>query len=135
MKGQVAFEYMMVVSLVLLFIIPVWSYMNTVHQDTVNELNHNYAKNTAKKLADTADLVYSQGPPASVNVLIYMPAYVEEVFFINETVYLQMNTAGTSKNITASGQAFMNGSLIKVEGNYMVHIEAVGNYVQIDPVV
>ncbi|MBU0530687.1 MAG: hypothetical protein ABIH52_01045 [Candidatus Aenigmatarchaeota archaeon] len=132
-KGQVAMEYMLIIGIVMLFIIPVWSYMTTVHRDTSNEIYSTYAENAARKIVDTADLVYSQGPPASVNTVVYIPRYVQWINITNKTVSIRMDT-GQIQDISHFGIADLNGTLPISEGNYVIHVEAVGNYVQIYPV-
>jgi len=132
-KGQAALEYMMVISLVLLFIIPVWAYMSTVNQEATNEINYAYGKNAARKVIDAAELVYSQGPPASVEINVYIPRYVQWVNVTNETISFRMN-AGYETDVFGISTVPLNGTMPIVEGNYFIKVESKGAYVQIDPV-
>ncbi|MFH1978459.1 MAG: hypothetical protein ABIJ92_03980 [Candidatus Aenigmatarchaeota archaeon] len=129
-KAQAAFEYMMIVGIVLLFIVPVWSYMNTVHKDTTNELYFSYARNAVTKIVDTAELVYSQGPPASVQVVVYIPKYVEEINITGTTINIRLNI-GDVNDVNGFGIAPLNGSLPTTEGSYVIKIEAIDDYVNI----
>ena len=85
MKAQGAFEYMLIVTALLAIMIPVWVYVTNVQYQTNSQLTLSYARNTVEKLVAAADLVYSQGPPAKVNMQVYIPPDVKNITFINTT--------------------------------------------------
>jgi hypothetical protein len=131
--AQAAFEYMVIVAIVVAFIIPIWSYVGSVQTQSSIELSLSYAKNAAEKLVETADVVYSQGPPAKVKLKLYIPKYVEAAEIMNHTVIFRVRTlAGlTDVHPDAESTALLNGTLPTAEGTYWVSIEAVGDVVQI----
>ncbi len=131
MKAQVAFEYIVIVGMVLLFLIPLWAYISGVHTSTSNHIFISYAQSAASRLASHADLVYSQGPPAKIRSTVYMPPRVSSAELINKTVLISLSIAGTTTDVTAVSTATMVGTLPTTEGNYQVSVEAVGNYVNI----
>ena len=126
-KAQVAFEYMLVVIVALAFMLPVWVYITTVKTETSNELMLSYAKNAVDKIASTADLVYSQGSPARVQVSVYIPDGVESYEIINYTINMVLQYGNTYTDVFAVSRARMNGTLPTAEGNYWMKIEAVDN--------
>ena len=131
-SGQSAFEYFAIVGMVLVFLIPLWMYAASLHQQTGTELSLTYAENTVKQIADTASLVYSQGPPAKVSIKIYIPDGVENVSIINETIIFNMSTPYGYTDVFATSDAPLNGSLPTDEGYYTIKIEAKNGYVQIN---
>lgn len=126
-KAQAAFEYMIVVIISLTFMIPVWIYITSVNTETTDELSLAYAKSGVDKLASTADLVYSQGPPAKMKISVYIPHGVEDFNITNRTIILKVRYMGTLTDVFADSRARLNGTLPTVEGNYWMKIEAVEN--------
>jgi len=131
--GQAAMEYLIVVGLVLAFIIPIWAYVSSVQQQAGQQLSITYAKNTAQKLASTADLVFSQGPPAKVRVNVFIPKNIESVSVAGNTINLRMYVDSTISDVFATATANVSGTLPTSEGNYFIIVEAKDGYVQISP--
>lgn len=131
MRAQVAFEYMMIVAILLAFLAPIWIYMSGVQSQTSSQLALSYAKNAVQKVADAADLVYSQGSSAKLRVSVYIPSGVEGSTILNHTVRLRVRTGPDVSDVFATSKAVVNGSLPTTSGNYWVTVEAVGNQVQI----
>ncbi len=127
MDGQAAFEYMFIVLLVLMFMVPVWVYLSVVESQTSTELRVTYAKNAVEKIASTADLIYSQGAPAKVKVSVYFPANIIEINITNYTISARMTYENSITDIFSVSKARMNGTIPIAEGNYWIQIEAVGN--------
>jgi uncharacterized protein (UPF0333 family) len=127
MKAQPAFEYMLIVIIALAFMIPVWVYVTSVKTETTDELSLSYAKNAVEKMASTADLVYSQGPPAKVKVKVYIPNGVYGFNVTNNTIILDVMYMGNLNPVFGESRARLNGTLPTAEGNYWMQIEAVDN--------
>jgi uncharacterized protein (UPF0333 family) len=133
-RAQAAFEYMIIVGIVIVFLIPVWTYISGVQYRTSTELSLSYAKNAATRIASTADLVYSQGPPAKVNVKIFMPEGVTDVNITNRTIEIKVRIGAINSSVFAESDAQLNGTLPLTHGNYWISVEATDSYVQITPV-
>lgn len=131
MRAQVAFEYMAVVGLVLAMLLPIWIYISNTQQRANTELYLSYAKNAVEKITETSDLVYSQGPPAKVNVKVYIPRRISQVVIVNNTIYFKIYTEGGTSDVSATSSATMNGTIPTTEGIYTLSIEAKQGYVQI----
>jgi len=129
--GQVAFEYMIIVATVLVFLVPIWAYVSGIQMQAEAELSLSYAKNTAEQIADTAGLVYTQGPPAKVDMRVYIPSGVEDINIINRTVVLRVRTTAGVSDVFSISIAEMNGTIPTQEGTYIVTIEAMDGFVQI----
>ena len=125
MKGQIAFEYMLMVLIALAFMMPVWAYITSVKVETTDHLALSYAKNAVDKIASTADLIYSQGAPAKVKVNIYIPDGTVGYNITNKTISLEVIYMGYPTPVYAESRAILNGTLPTVSGNYCIQIEAI----------
>lgn len=130
-KAQSALEYIIIVSMVLVFMIPIWTYVSTMQSQTSVELAMTYAKNTASQLADASDLVYSQGPPAKLKISVYIPNGVENATIANNTIKFTLWAAPGYSDVFAFSNAQLNGTLPSEEGYYWMYVEATDNIVQI----
>ena len=133
MKGQVAFEYMIIIAVILAFIIPLWIYNISVQRDAGAELALAYSKNVAKKIADTANLVGSQGPPAKVSLQVFIPDGIVETNISSNRINLKVRIDGGVTDVFEISQVTLNGTLPTNKGNYILSIEAMTGYVQINP--
>lgn len=131
MKGQVAFEYIVIVGLVFLLLIPVWSYMASVNSQASEALYISQAETAARKIVSAADLVYTQGPPTQLTIDAYIPRQVESVVLLNTTVRFRLYSAGSVTDVAATSLGTLSGSLPSSEGLYKFTIKAVDNYVNI----
>lgn len=130
-KAQAALEYIIIVSMVLVFMIPIWTYVSSMQSQTSVELALTYAKNTANQIADAANLVYSQGPPAKLKISVYIPYGVENVTIVNSTIKFTIWARPGYSDVFAFSNAQLNGTLPTKEGYYWMDIEATDNIVQI----
>ncbi|RLJ03826.1 MAG: hypothetical protein DRP18_05595 [Candidatus Aenigmatarchaeota archaeon] len=133
-KAQVAFEYLMIFGIVLGFAIPVWIYVSNLQAQTGTDMCLSYAKNTANQIADTADLVYSQGAPAKVRIKVYIPKHVVSANITGREINFNMSYMDGYTDVFATSMASLNGSLPNLEGVYWIEIEATDSGVDITPV-
>ncbi|MBI4181569.1 MAG: hypothetical protein HY520_01210 [Candidatus Aenigmarchaeota archaeon] len=133
-RGQVAFEYIIIVGLVLLFLIPLWAYITSVKSQTSAQLSLTYAQTAADRLVSNADLVHSQGQPAKVTMRLYLPPGIQNVSFLNTTILLKVWVNDRLTDVAATSIAPLNGSLPAREGTYRVALESFGTYVNVSVV-
>jgi uncharacterized protein (UPF0333 family) len=131
MRGQTAFEYLVIVIIILGFLVPVWLYVSQVQNESSEQLSLTYAKNAVKKIAENADLVYSQRLGAKVRVGIYVPSGVESINITGKTVIMRIYSFSGTSDVFETSMANLNGTLPASPGFYWVLIEAKGDYVQI----
>jgi len=130
-KAQAAFEYMAIFIIVLAFVIPIWFYVISVQGDTTEDLYMTYTKTAVDKIAQSADLVYSQGYPAKIKVKVYIPQNVIDVSFDQKTVVFKVRVDSHESYITATSTATLTGSIPSDEGVYWLNVEATNDHVQI----
>ncbi len=125
MKAQAAFEYMLVVILVMSFLVPLWTYTLSVNNEASDELALSYAKNAVETLTSAADLVYTQGAPAKVKVSVFVPEGVEEYNITNRTIILKVVYSGGSTGVFSESRARLNGTIPTSRGTYWMEVRAV----------
>ncbi len=130
-KAQTAMEYLMIFGLVLGMVTPVWIYVTSLEKHAGNELFLSYAQIAADRIADTADLVYSQRPPAKLRVRIYMPDRVQSVNITGKTIIFTLLTDSGITDVYSVSRSDLRGALPSREGNYWVDVEAFDTYVNI----
>ena len=134
MRGQAAVEYFVVVGLVVMFMIPLWTYMVSTQQDVGQEVSLSYAQTAAKQIADAASLVHSQGYPAKISIRVYIPAGVLNVSLAQKTVSLNITYRNLMTDVWSKSNADMNGTIPTNEGYYNFDIQSMDTYVQINKV-
>lgn len=130
-KAQTAMEYLLIFGLVLGMVTPIWIYVASLERHAGNELFLSYAQIAADRLADTADLVYSQRPPAKLRVKIYVPNSVDDVNITGRMVIFTVQTDSGPTDVYSVSRSDLQGSLPSREGNYWVDVEAFDSYVNI----
>jgi uncharacterized protein (UPF0333 family) len=131
LSGQTAMEYLIIVSIVLVFMIPIWTYVATMQQQTNTELTLTYARNAANQIADAAKLVYSQGPPAKLRINVYIPYGVQNITITNNSISFGVIFNSKTADIYAFSTSNLNGSIPSGQGYYWIDVEAMDNLVQI----
>jgi len=134
MRGQAAIEYFVVVGLVVMFMIPLWSYIVATQDDIGQEISLSYAQTAAKQIADAASLVHSQGYPAKISIRVYVPDNVLNVSLTQKTVNFNITYAGLLTDVWSRSNADLNGSVPINEGYYNFDIQSMDTYVQIKQV-
>jgi hypothetical protein len=134
MKSQVAVEFLIIVSVAFMILIPLSVYLNQSligYKDT-NKISK--AWNTVKKLGESADWVYSQGPPAKLSIEIYIPDDLEEVSLENNTILFRVRTSAGISDAFYETVPPLSGTLPSDGGYYFVSLTAFSNHVEIEVV-
>jgi hypothetical protein len=134
MKGQVAVEYMIIVSVALTILLPLSLYINQSLMGYRDDTKISRAWTTVKKIGESVDWVYSQGPPAKLTIEIYIPDDVEEISFENKTVLFKIRTSSGISDAFYQTVPELKGSLSEKSGYYFVSLTAFPNYVNVSVV-
>jgi uncharacterized protein (UPF0333 family) len=132
MRAQTAMEYLSIVGIILVFVIPIWAYLITLEQQTASELSLAYSKNAARQIADASSLVYSQGPPAKLSFQVYVPAGVKNILIDNKSIVFNISLGATYTDVFSTSVATMNGTLTPNEGYYTIEVISLNSLVQIN---
>lgn len=131
MKAQVALEYLVIVSVALLILVPLVLYANQMFLGYKENTRISLAKNAVKKIGEHADWVYSQGRPARNEIQVYMPDGIEEASLENNEILLKIKTSAGTSDIFYRTVSPLNGSIPYNSGYYIISLVAFQNYVNI----
>jgi len=130
-KAQVAIEYIAILFVVMVMLLPIWAYTGSVKDQTISQLSLSYAQNAVDKIASSASVVNSQGPPARLKMQIYMPHGINTSNVTGNTVMLSMLTESGRNDVISISSATLNGTIPNSEGLYWITIEAGLGFVNI----
>jgi uncharacterized protein (UPF0333 family) len=131
MKAQVSVEYLVIIAIALVILVPLIVYSNTMITNYNEENKIALAKNAVKKLGESADWVYSQGMPARLETEIYFPQGITSNSLINNTIMLKIKTVSGISDIYYNTISPLNGTIPKDSGYYSISFVAFQNYVNI----
>jgi hypothetical protein len=131
MKAQVAIEYLTIISIAFIILIPLILYVNDLLNNYNDDTKISLAKNTVKKLGENIDWIYSQGQPARTTLEIYIPDGITNVSLANKTILLKIKTLAGTSDIFYETVPSLNGSIPTTKGYYMVTLVSYENYVNI----
>lgn len=131
MKGQVATEYIILAGFGLMLVLLSANQLYQIFYSYLDQNRISIAKNTVDHIGETADLVFSQGPPARVKIKIEIPSSVKEISFSNRTVLFRIKTSSGINDIFYNTVPQIYGSLPIDEGHYYVFLVAGHDHVNI----
>ncbi len=134
MKAQVSIEYMIITGIGILLILLSSNFLLRTYNEYVDENKISLAKNTVYKIGETSDLVFSQGPPAKMQIEIYIPKGIEEISFSNKTLLFKVKTSSGVNDIFYQTIPQLVGSIPTRAGNYYISLTADEGYVDISVV-
>ena len=123
-KGQAAIEYMMIISISLILLIPLFSLVNSYTARGKDELKIRALEDSVDSLSEAVDMVYFQGYPAKMSVSFYIP---ESVLITNVTgnlIRVRLRTSSGIMDVTTLTQANITGSIPTDSGTYKIKIKA-----------
>lgn len=131
MKAQAAVEFLIIVSVALMILLPVTFYARQLLIGYKDDTKISLAKNTVKKLGESADWVFSQGPSAKRTLEIYIPDDVYNISLEDRTILFEVKTSAGVTDVFYEAVPSLNGSLPITSGYYFVSLTAYTNYVNI----
>ena len=134
MKGQVATEYLIIISVALMILIPLALYINQLFMGYRDDTKISRAWTAVKKLGESADWICSQGPPAKLTLEIYIPDDVEEISLSDKTFLFRIRTSAGISDIFYTTVSELDGSLPTKSGYYYVSLTTFPNYVNVSVV-
>ncbi len=131
-KGQVSIEFMVVVGLMLLVLVPliIAYYENT--RASSNTIQSEQLDKVAKEITDTAETVYYMGEPSKITIQAYIPHGVESVSISNNEIVFKVVRGDNTSDIVSVSKVNISGSISNSEGIHNIILEAKEGYVEIN---
>ncbi len=131
MKSQVALEYLMVIGLALIVVIPFFYYALTNSSDSVLVAQ---TQDVVDTLAKTSDYVYSLGTGSSTKIEITIPENIKRSALEGHLIILELHTSSGVTNVTASSRANLIGTIPIESATYSILVNMTGSNVEIKKV-
>ena len=131
MKAQAAVEFLIIVSVALMILLPVTFYANQSLMGYKDDTKISLAKNTVKKLGESVDWIFSQGPSAKRSLEIYIPDDVYNISLEDKTILFKIRSSAGITDVFYETVPSLNGYLPITSGYYFVSLTAYADYVNI----
>lgn len=120
-RGQVSTEYLMIVGIVLLLLIPIF-YISA--QKVNNEVKVNQANDAVTSLARAVNVVYSLGPGTRRFIEITIPGAVESTEANGNLIQIKLHVFGGTSDVYALTITNVSGYIPSEKGTYHIPLEA-----------
>jgi uncharacterized protein (UPF0333 family) len=125
-KGQITTEYVIIVGFMLVILLVLWAQTTFTISSTTADLRVAYAKHAVTKIAEAADAVYVQGPPAKFSIYVTIPDNVENSSVSGHEVSISVYTYGGTTDVYQETLGTMRGCINHgVPGTHRISVEAV----------
>ena len=122
--AQAAIEYIVLVGVIMVFLIPVIHY-------SLNEANTslkiNQLENSVRRVAKAADAVYAIGAGASELITITLPYGIESTNISNNQILLKVSMFGAVSDVIYATRVNVTGTLPNLPGTYNIIVKALSN--------
>jgi uncharacterized protein (UPF0333 family) len=105
MLGQTAIEYLMLFSIIFIILAILTSYAQDMTEQNRDEISVSNALIAVNKIAEAADIVYTQGSPSQITLSVYIPEGISSIEFSNNMIIMKINVSSGSSDILASSKA------------------------------
>lgn len=127
-RGQIATEYLILIGVIFLAIIPIFYY---ALQQSSQNVRMNEANDFVNTIAKTADMVYALGPGSQDYIKVEMPGGVESISINRNEILLKVRIFGGVADIFAYSKANLTGSLTTTSGSHHVSVKNLNGTIQI----
>jgi len=131
MKSQLSVEYLIIIAIALVILIPIILYGNELLLGYKDDTKISLARNTVEKIGKNVDWVYSQGEPAQHSIDVYIPEGIEQINLENKIILFKIKTRAGISDIFYTSVANLNGSIPMQNGYYKLSLRAHQNFVNI----
>ncbi|MEM5781787.1 MAG: hypothetical protein QXD43_01145 [Candidatus Aenigmatarchaeota archaeon] len=133
MHGQTAVEYLMLFSLVFAILSLLTYYAQEMTERNREEIIISNAIIAANKIAEAADIVYTQGEPSQITLSVYIPENVQAIEFSNKMIILKIKVASGINDVFAASKApfDLTSFISTTSGTKRIKVKAEGGYVKV----
>ncbi len=131
MRGQVAFEYLMIFSIVLALILILIMYSGEITLRNQEDIRVSNAITAVNKIVEAANIVSTQGKPSQITLFVYFPEEIQEIEFNEKTILMKVRIKPGVNDIFAISKSDLQGYISNSSGTKRIKVEAEGNYVNV----
>lgn len=132
MKAQVAFEYIVMVGVIIGAVALISMYVYQQNEIATRSKQAEIAVNT---IASAADNLYAQGPGAKTQINVYFPDGYDSTqsSLSGKTIFLRIYTPAGYNDIVATTKGNISGELPEGTGYKLLTLELINGYVNVTP--
>ena len=124
-KAQTAMEYYTIVAIALIILLPVSVYVYQLLHQYGEDTRISLAKDAVNELGETADWIFSQGPPARYTFQsFYIPEGIESIDLDNNMIIFRVKTSAGTSDVFYNTIAPLNGNIPSKSGYYPIAVIA-----------
>jgi len=121
-RGQVGIEYLILFSFVLLTLLPVIATLYNYSSHSQERLAVEQAEQTAKRIADAANTVYSLGYPSQIIRQVYVPSKIVTATVSKREIVFTVQGSSGNVEVVESTMVEVSGTLPTVQGTYRMNV-------------
>jgi uncharacterized protein (UPF0333 family) len=133
MRGQAAFEYMMMLSIVLAILSILTYYAEDMTAGSRKDIIVSNAVIAVNKIAEAADIVYTQGNTSQITLSVYIPENLQSIQIGNKTpgefpsrmIIMKISVDNGITDTVAVSKAPLMGSISVESGTKRIRIRSV----------
>lgn len=134
-KAQAAMEYYTIIAVALIILLPLSIYVYQLLYQYQDEAKISHAKNAVNQLGETADWVFSQGPPAKYTFdSFYIPEGIEQITLDDNGILFRVKTSAGISDVFYHTIAPVDGYIPSKSTYYPISVTAYNSYVNISVV-
>ena len=123
-KGQVSFEYLIIVGFALASVLTVGIFAVFSFQNFSDEVVVKQAEQAADLLVNSAELVHAYGPPTFITQTIFVPENTESIVVQANEVTFRIQTSRGITDVSSYGNVNMTGTISTTIGQKNILITA-----------
>ena len=125
MRGQAAFEYLMIFSIVMVLVLIMVAYASQTTERNQEELRLSNAISAANDIVDAANIVNTQGSPSQITLTsVYIPEGIDSINITGNMIIIKVRVASGITDVFVTSKATLDGSISNVQGVKRIRIKA-----------
>lgn len=125
-RGQIGVEYLILFSFILLTLIPVIAALYSYSAHSQERLALEQSHQTAKRIADAANIVYSIGHPSQIIRKVYIPSDIKSATISDMEIVFVVEGASGDVEVVETTLVAINGTLPTNQGTYRMNVSTTG---------
>ncbi len=121
--GQASTEYMMIMVIAMLILVPLVSIVYTQTETSRRELGDSALRDSLSGLADSADMVQAQGYPARITRILHLPQGTRYTNVTQNHFVVRVVTAEGPTDFSSKTSANLQGDLPDSPGSHRVTVK------------
>ena len=122
MRGQSAFEYLMLFSFVFAILVFLTNYSQQMTERNREDIILSNAITAVNKIADNANIVYIQGKPTEMTISVYIPEMVSSINISDNRILIKVSISSGVSDIFAVSKATLQGYISPTSGMKKIKI-------------